>query len=234
MIAFNAPKDYPEMLNKIGISTFVVALILAGVVAQANAKVGALLSWGALKIPVFSVNLPPLFVGLCGLIAVIFRAVKLHDRISDLFRIREDFDLHEILTPLAGGVGLATPLPRLQGFRRIRDHLMNTVFYRYAGSSSPKISQHYITMALDTWTWFWILTEMEVLALFAVLLLLFSRAFVHAAAVLGAMWLCLLAMGVLRRSCAHHAHIEVEQILEDESRHREIRAAFDAVPSSPV
>src|SRR5712692_3334499 len=113
MIPFTAPKDYPEMLNKIGIFTWVGALILTWEVAYANPAIWALLFTGSFKIPVFGVDLPPLFVVPGLLIAILFRIIKLHDLVSDLFGVRKDFDLHEILTPLAGGVGIPMTLSRL-------------------------------------------------------------------------------------------------------------------------
>src|SRR5438105_5864153 len=111
MNPFYAPKDYPEMLNKIGIFTLAGALVLTWFIAHANTKIGAIVLAGTLKIPVLGVELPPFFVAPGFLIALTFRVVRLHDRVSDLLRIRETFDLHEILTPLAQGVGLATPPP---------------------------------------------------------------------------------------------------------------------------
>jgi hypothetical protein len=232
MIPFTAPKDYPEMLNKIGIFTLAGGLILTWAVGHANPTINAFLFAGSLKIPVAGIDLPPLFVVPGLVVAILFRVVKLHDRVSDLLRIREHFDLHQILTPLAAGVGVATTLPLLRAYRASRDELMNKIFYRYAGSSDPKIPQHYITMALDTWTWFWIITEFELYGLIAVGLFVWSKAYTHAAVVLGLMWVGLLGMYWLERSCGGHAHTEVTLILDDPARRTEIRTALDAVPVS--
>lgn len=228
MIPFTAPKDYPEMLNKIGIFTLAGALILTWAVAHANPMVIAFLFAGSLKVPIAGLDLPPLFVIPGLLVAILFRVVKLHDRVSDLFRIREDFDLCEILAPLAAGVGVATTPSVLRAYRASRNELMNRVFYRYAGSSDPKIPQHYITMALDTWTWFWIVTEFEVYGLIGAGLLIWSKVYTHATLLLGLMWLGLLGMYWLRRSCASHAHTQVALILEDEARRAQIKSALNA------
>ena len=109
---------------------------------------------------------------------------------------------------------------------------MNRVFYRYAGSSDAKIPLHYITMALDDWTWLWIITEFQVYGLIALGLLLWSEAYAHAAVLLGVMWVGLLAMYWLERICAGHAHTEVSLILDDETRCKEIRAALGAIQGS--
>jgi hypothetical protein len=232
MIPFTAPKDYPEMLNKIGVFTLAGALILTWAVAHANPAVAGLLFAGSFKIPIAGIDLPPLFVVPAVVIAIPFRVLKFHDRVSDLFRIREDFDLHEILTPLAAGVGLATSLPSLRTYRASRRDLMNRVFYRYADSSDPKIPQHYITMALDSWTWYWIIAEFQAYGLLAFGALIWSKAYAQATFLVAVMWLGLLAMYALRRSCDGHAHTEVTLILEDETRRREIKAVFDAVSGS--
>lgn len=229
MIPFTAPKDYSEMLNKIGVFTLAGALILTWIASLANADINSALSAGTVKIPIAGIELPLFFVVPALLIAIGFRVVKLHDRVSDLFRIREDFDLHEILTPLAAGVGIPTTLDLLRAYRTSRDDLMNRVFYRYTGSPAPKIPEHYTTMALDMWTWYWIITEFEVYGVLGVTVLACSGAYRHATLLLAVMWLGLLALRVLGRTCAGHAHTEVRLILENKTWRDEIGTVFGEV-----
>jgi hypothetical protein len=36
---------------------------------------------------------------------------------------------------------------------------MGACFYKYASSTKPELDPHTITLALDNWSWYWILLE---------------------------------------------------------------------------
>jgi hypothetical protein len=97
-------------------------------------------------------------------VALLTRAVKLHDLISGVFGIRKRFDRKHILFPLATLVG--HPLTDCQ--RKVviakRHDLMREVFYRYASSraDAPLVDKHEIEHALDAWSWFWVCIEAPV------------------------------------------------------------------------
>lgn len=85
------------------------------------------------------------------------RIFKLHDRISDILRIRQQFDTNHILAPLAAGVGFTPSANQRTDMVRRRDELMRLVFYKYTSSRNPQtlVDQHEIEHAIDGWSWFW-------------------------------------------------------------------------------
>jgi hypothetical protein len=88
-------------------------------------------------------------------------AFQLHDRLSDVFKIRHRFDRSCILLPLALLAGVKLSAMQLNAVDANRDTLMHKVFYRFASSRSdkPLVDRHDIEHALAAWSWFWILLE---------------------------------------------------------------------------
>lgn len=227
---FASPTDYPEMLTKISIWTFVDSLLLTVLIGLACPAAARLLGkypfkieiYGGLTVPIFYI-IPPV------MIAVIARIIRLHDKVSDLFAIRENFDVFHILLPLAGAVGCAVDLDKLVILRNKRKDLMNKSFYHYASSTEPKIQKHLIISALDKWSWYWILVEFMVIGICALGILLFCSAY-HAAAWLATALLVLTPLAIWgTRFCVQTAQAEVREILADATRFTEIQAVFSAL-----
>jgi hypothetical protein len=164
-------------------------------------------------------------------LAAFSRIFKLHDRISDIFLIRQRFDVSEILFPLAIGSGASLNIDQIRTFKKERNSLMYKVFYKYASSTPGKavIDSHYITMALDQWCWYWIVLEVTFLGfVLAATFLITGRYFLAAiffAGVLG-------TVGVLqfiRNLCSDYTLQEVEAILEKSNRKVQIAEVFRAL-----
>ncbi|HVB99064.1 MAG TPA: hypothetical protein VNJ12_06995 [Candidatus Dormibacteraeota bacterium] len=225
-----SPANYPEMLNKISIWTFVSSFALTLVVGAACPAAAHALGKYHVRIDVYGgIAVPLMYIVPPVVISVVFRIVRLHDKISDRFAIRQNFDVFHILLPLAGTVGYALDLDRLEVLKKERRQLMNKTFYRYASSTEPKIQRHLITRALDNWSWYWILIEFLVIGTFAFFFLLLCGAY-HAAAWLGAALLLLTPLGIFGgRFCVRAADAEVREILANADRCREIKAVFDAL-----
>jgi hypothetical protein len=104
-------------------------------------------------------NLTGFAIALC--VAGLSYAAQLHDKISDLFRIRCRFDCKYILIPLADSVGATLSVVQVSKLSAQRDRLMREVYYRFASSraQNPLVDKHYIEHALGAWSWFWILIE---------------------------------------------------------------------------
>lgn len=158
---FATVSDYPSMLNKIATYTFFVSLLAAGIIMWQIPDLGNALPNLPVKIPDTGLKIPMTIVLASFAIAFVSRAVKLHDRLSDLFGIRKQFDILYILVPMALVAGTPLSLEQQEKIRERRHVLMNNVFYKYASSSPGKtqIEQHAVTMALDQWTWYWICVE---------------------------------------------------------------------------
>ena len=199
---------------------------------QQFASVNNLLEPLSIPIPlVGGLSLPLGTVLPAFLLATLSRIFKLHDRISDLFLIRQRFDVSEILFPLAIGSGASLNGDQIRAIKRDRESLMYKVFYKYASSTPGKavIDSHYITMALDQWCWYWIVLEVTFLAfVLAATFLLTGRYFLAAIFFAGV----LAAVGVLqliRNLCSDYALQEVEAILEESGRKLEIAEVFRAL-----
>jgi hypothetical protein len=219
------------MLNKIGIFTLFVT---AGIVALLRSKtptIDTLL--GAIGV---DVELPWLKITLgtalpALIVAILFRAVKMHDLLSDLFGIRRRFDLSSILMPLALGSGATLTPAQIKRMSKQRSDLMGTVFYKYASSTEDQsvIDRHAITMALDQWSWYWIVVEacavMSVAALIFVSCGRRGWACLFLTIVLAAQWLLV----ALRSFCVGYALDEVKLILEDPARRDAIAGEFRAL-----
>ena len=87
---FSSVGDYPGMLNKVATYTFFVALLLVWFVRSEIRDLDEPLSKLTLPIPIASgLNIPLGTVLPAFVIAFLSRVLKLHDRISDVLRIRQ-------------------------------------------------------------------------------------------------------------------------------------------------
>lgn len=171
----------------------------------------------------------PAVVGL--FISYIVRAVKVHDKIATLFRMRHDFDVHHIIIPLAGEAGVPIGLGRRQSIRQQRKRLISKIFYKYASSTDPRINGHLIETAMDRWSWLWAVVELNIMVyVFAVL-------FVSTGSVLCSL-ICLAINAMLipiealyYRNLYRFTEDEIASIIELDGALDEIRAALtDALP----
>ena len=227
---FASPSDYPEMLNKISIWTLLDSLALTVIIGLVCPVAARILGKYPLKVEIYGgLAIPILYVVPPVVIAVFARVVRLHDKVSDVLLIRENFDVFHILLPLAGAVGCPLDLDKLPLLRSKRRELMNKTFYRYASSTEPKIQKHLIVSALDKWSWYWILVEFLVIGLCAFVLLLCCGAY-QGAAWLGAVLLASMLLGIWgNRFCTRTAQAEVREILGDPARSAEIKVVFSAL-----
>jgi len=228
---FSAATDYPSMLRKIAayhfaIATFVVLFLWWQVPELAKA---------ADRVP-FTVevrgNKFPFIVILVSLLtAFISRTIKFHDRLSDLFGIRQGFDVHSILIPMALAVGVQVSVPKIKSMFEKRKELMAKTFYAYASSGPEKavIDRHYITIALDQWSWYWIVLEGTGLLLVGSVVLAvfgkFAAAYVLGGAAVLGFWL----LSAIRSQCARYALQQVELIVDDSERCAAIARHFGAI-----
>lgn len=232
MNPFSQPKNYNEMLTKIMVFTFCISLVFLAVVAHSWPTLWNLLhpGWLTFNIDVLGLkNIPTMYLIVAFLISLAARISKLHDKLSDVFGIRERFDLHEIMIPLAGGVGIPVDLTWQDRFLKRRDEIMRGIFYRYASSTNPAIDQHMIWTALDKWSWFWICIEGTTVGTLALILLLSVGAFRSAAFVGTILFVATLAATQVNRACASAAHSQVGEILRGAERRTEIEVSLRAL-----
>lgn len=229
---FKTVGDYPMMLNKIAASTFLVALGGLALLRHEFVSVRSILDPVGISIPIESgLSLPLGLVLPALLFAILSRMFKLHDRVSDLFRIRQRFDVSEILFPLAMGSGPHLTTDQMRAIKKNRESLMYKVFYKYASSTPGKavIDSHYITMALDQWCWYWVVIEATVIAFVLAATFLLTRHYLLADVLFIAVLAALGVLQLLRKFCSDYALQEVEAILQQADRKLEVAEVFRAL-----
>ena len=218
MFPFDRPTNYNEMLNKIGIFTFVEGLLLTWFVAHFAPPVSRALEIVKLPVSIGGLQIPFLYVVPSAIVALLARVVRLHDWISDRFRIRHTFDLYRILVPLAGSVGQSLTIDAREKLARKRKAAMQRTFYLYASFEEPKISKALVLNAIDTWTWYWILAELVCLLIIAAAVLMFFGAYAPAAWILAADCGMILLFCSAFAVCGRNADYQIQEILEDAER----------------
>lgn len=231
MIALSFPgvvKDYPSMLNRIFLVTLSSVALATYVIRVAIGTSSDFLSQIDGVVPIQHLGMGITTLVMAVLVAGAFRAIKMHDRISDLLRIRERFDTHHILVPLALLSGANLRTQSVREIRRNRRNLMNQVFYTYATSTEgkEKIDRHLIQMALDQWAWFWVLVETLLVWSVSAIILLATQEYMVAAYVFLALGVLLFAAMIIYRMCEERALREVEAITASDSNRQAIAEAF--------
>jgi hypothetical protein len=228
---FGAVAGYPRMLNKIGIWTFIVCLGATWLLRKQSAPLDNALANFDLPVTIQGVPIAIGYLIPALAIALPFRIFKMHDLISDAFGIRSNFDIREILIPMAGEAGVAVPFGKLKRIAEQRDDLMIDVFYRYASGTKGKavIDEQMITMALDQWSWFWMLLETAAITLLCALALILFGKGGPAACLFMIFIILLLLMRLILPLCANYAHREVKAIVEDGGRRSHVRQVLSAL-----
>lgn len=160
------PTDYSEMLQRVFYASVVSGLVCTVLLAQASPAVRYLLDSVSTRADIGPLkSIKALYVLVPLVIAIMLCILKLHDRISDLFRIRHLFDTRHILFPLASGSGLKLTKNLQEKIRLNRVDSMYSVFYPYAGFKNPAIDEQLVRTAADNWGWLWVLVESSFLFL---------------------------------------------------------------------
>ena len=229
---FKRTTDYSSMLNRIALANFLISLLACTFLRKEIPGFDRILS----KLPetgeVMHIKVSLGTILVAGFVAVFCRAIKFHDRISDLFRIRKNFDIAEILIPMAEQT-IGKPLSDefIARLYQQREGLMSKVFYRYASSSKDKavIDPHLIETALDQWSWFWCLSEAIAVLLVSGIALLAYGEITPAFVLIAIVACCAMLMIWMRAQCGKNAGSEVAAILDDPERKMKVTEAFRAV-----
>jgi len=233
MFPFDIPKTYSEMLNKIGICAFAVALICTIIAGHSSAEIDRALHFAKdAKVNLGVVQLDGLPLGyvlIPAVIAFISRFLKLHDRLSDLFGIRSAYDVEYILAPLAKGVGANVDSTLRRKLTVNRDSLMYDIFYPYAGYAKPQIDENIVLQTLDSLTWFWILVEATFLVISTVIVLFLAKRPVVSVTLICVSTVLFFVSYALYRVCVLNTAAEVREILKDPARVQVIRGKIDAL-----
>ncbi len=218
------PEDYSDVLMRIAVFTGISCFICIFWISATCPGIKSLIETSGGKADFFWIKgVNVLYVVIPLAVAVVCRIIKLHDRVSDLFFIRQVFDTHHILFPMA-----QETKSNIQSgiIKSNRVELMYKVFYSYAGYSSPKIDSHLVRSGLDTWGWLWVMVESSCIYLGTTVFFLTMVQMKWFLMALGIVILHIFAVWVLYKRCVRTAEAEVKAIMDDPERREKIRGEF--------
>jgi hypothetical protein len=236
MKIFGQPDSYSDMLERIFVMSIVSGFICTVMLAQASPHVKAILDSVRTEAEIGQLKgIKALYVLVPLGIAFISRVIKLHDRVSDLLRIRQTFDTRFILHPLATGSGVTLTNALKNIIAKKRHELMYAVFYPYASFRDPQIDRQLVQTAADMWGWYWVFLESLVLFIITTIILCLIGKYDHVVLCLAVMGAELLFLLYLSVACRKHAKPQVNAILADQQRAKAISREFlrlDVQPSA--
>lgn len=243
--ALSRPKNYGDMLKKIcGFNIvllsiyFVLFYFLSN---DFNGLVNKILNIFINKIEITRLSDIKLFgasivkfldilflITLALLISVIERIFRIHNLLSDILKIRKNFDTKYIIKNIIEKIGLNIDNDTIENKRK---EIMRNIFYEYVSSFDPKIDRHNIEEALDYWTYFWVLLDsIFFLVFFIFISLVFQNFYLFLIYFLIIIIFSLVDYFYLYRiRCKEKANEEVNEILHDKKRKKEIRKYLNAL-----
>jgi hypothetical protein len=230
------PDSYSEILERVFVFTLASGFVYTALLAHASPSFRNLLdsiSTTADLGPLKGINALSVFIPL--VIAVASRAIRLHDRISDILRLRQRFDTLHILFPMAERAGFTLTETCKEQLTADRKPAMYATFYPFAGFADPVIDRQLVRTAADNWSWFWVAVEAIFLGLVTLGILAFLTRWTHVAwltvALVVLLGFVLFQWSVCRGGAAH----QVQAILDDPDRKQTVRAYFAKIcGSSPA
>ncbi len=217
------------MLNRIAWGTFVTALGCILLLKNQIPPVATFLAHWTFEVKVLDVGVPIGLALSAGAIAFLARIFKWHDVLSSVFGLRRKFDVERILIPLAAGTNHFIDREQIQIIREHRHPLMQDCFYRYASSTKPELDVHIIILALDNWSWYWLLLEaLTLLIPTAAVLMMFGRVSASLTVLVGVLAIAGIMFLIYGRA-KHYARLEVQAILSEGARAKTIGEEFNAV-----
>jgi hypothetical protein len=225
---FKTVDTYGAMLNKLATANIFVGLLAFYFLSSQCPELKSLADGFTLDISIAGIKLPAGYIVPPIGMAIFFRVIKLHDRISDIFKIRSYYDWTYVLEPMKQGVQSDAPKDNIM---TNRGSLMSKVFYRYASSRDANsiVDKHLIEMVLDQLTWYWMIIETSFITFIVFIALMYTQSFEHAL-VLFYLGLGLIIFAkILQSSCSKYTAQEVNIILDTAPRKREIKEQFDAI-----
>ncbi len=237
MKVIGQPESYSDMLLRISLSTFGVALACTYALARGVPRIKALLDALDLEvqgIPIVGIKL--LYIAVPLVIALLARVFRLHDKISDAIGLRYRFERDYIIHPMMERLRIepTDDFDRLLSDREARGAVMQKVFYRYAGFKTPVIDEQLIRSALDEWAWLWCAAEAIFLLLIAAVVQGIAGSSGMAVA-MGAVICALLFIAWSKyQTCVQTAQAQERAIFDDAGRATVIKQAFLEIESTTV
>jgi len=226
---FDRPSGYSEMLNKIGIFTFLITLGLTWFVGHSSATAYSFLRSNATTVEILTLKVPLLYAAPAVITATFTRIIRLHDKLSDLFGIRARFDIYRILVPLCGSLEIPVDPEFRTKLQTRRGGAMERTFYAYASFEDPKISKALVFAAIDVWTWYWILLEGAAILAVADIVLVSLKAYGGATFACALLVLAILLFATHFDVCGRLADAQIEEIVANVERANALRTEFTRI-----
>lgn len=167
MWLFEGTKTYTEMRQKIAHAVFYISLIQIFVLAQISpdfSEVLKSLSFNT-ETEIINIKIYIAYIYLPILFSVLENIFRVHDRIGNLFKIRDTYAGNVIFMEYINVLEIDTKGISRKDIRKIywnNEKLRTSIgnhFYAHVSSTNPKIDEHYVQMALTSWSWVWIILD---------------------------------------------------------------------------
>lgn len=147
---------------------------------------------------------------------------KIHNRISDIFKIRYYYDREVIIKTYLKILKINKNLKNIND--ELRKDLMDKIFYKYVSPSKQIVDEHLISMVMTNFQYFWIDLEVFIIS-FA---LLISTFFVETPKelviiILSILLISFVSLFLLIKQCEEYSIKEVNQILLEVDRSKRIK-----------
>jgi len=227
MEIFGQPESYSDILKRVLVINFGVGVICTFFLGFSSPEVKGVLDSISNESEIGLVKgMKALYVLIPLIVAILSRIIKLHDKISDLLRIRLRFDTRHILIPLAQGVGSDVNSEQI---KKSRNDLMYKVFYPYAGFNDTVIDAQLVRTALDNWGWLWVEVEVCFLCVLTSVIFLAMQKRIQLLISFGVAFVLICLSFYQYRVCIKSAKAEVNAILDDKGRKKEILGRFSSL-----
>ncbi len=226
------PESYNDILERIFYVTLFSGVVCTFWLAAISPEVHRLLESRkeTSTLPVIGIGNVKILYCLVPIgVALLSRIVKLHDRISNVFRIRRTFDLNWILRPLAQKVGYPITGEAWRVIQASRRTAMQQTFYRYASFTAPKIDIQLVRSAADAWAWFWCCVEPPAIFLISAILFAYFDAWGSAGIALGVVGFITFCAWLQWSGLKRRARLQVESIVNSPEAIVDIRTGFNSV-----
>jgi hypothetical protein len=229
------PESYSDMLERIFSTTLISGILCTLLLAQASPAFHALIQSVSTQADLGPIkNLKAFYILIPLGVAFIARVILLHDKISDMLRLRHRFDTRYILFPMAERVGFKLTAKFKKRLEPEREPAMYAVFYPFAGFKDPAIDAQLVRTALDRWGWFWAALEAAFLLFVTLLVLASIRQWYHLLLIGIGILLLVAFMKYQWSVCCEGARQQIEAILQDPSRMERVRSYFAKLSESKV
>jgi hypothetical protein len=222
------PADYSEMLQRVFWFSAMTGIICTFLLAQNSPAIQEFLDSVSTQVdfgPLKSIKI--LYILVPAAIALLSRIIKLHDRISNVFRIRFTFDTKFFLFPLCEGANVVLTSDKKRAIKKSREESMYATVYKYAGFKNPVIDCQLVRTAADNWGWFWVFVESSFLVGLTAAFFTFRTQWGYTEGLLWVLLVECVLLWIQWRACIRSARPQVKAILDDQQRFHEIRNYFN-------